>query len=203
MTETTTTSREAKAALRARVRTELARITPAERQTASTQACALLKSQTCWRESRSILFYAPRPDELDLWPLLAEAIAAGKTVALPRFAPAGNNYAAARVINLESDLATGKFGLREPRSSCVEIPLNRLDLVLVPGVAFDLDGCRLGRGKGFYDAMLGARRGLSCGAAFDQQIVSRLPTEPHDVILTCILTPTRWHEVASQSADLK
>jgi 5-formyltetrahydrofolate cyclo-ligase len=65
-------------------------------------------------------------------------------------------------------------------------------LVLVPGVAFDLRGRRLGRGKGFYDRLLADAGGLKCGVAFDEQIVTEIPVEPHDVSVDCILTPTRW-----------
>ena len=76
---------------------------------------------------------------------------------------------------------------------CEPAPLNRLDLVLVPGVAFDAQGRRLGRGKGFYDRLLAKVRGHKCGVAFDVQIVSGLPEEPHDVRVDSILTPSRWH----------
>jgi 5-formyltetrahydrofolate cyclo-ligase len=203
VTETTTTIPSAKAALRLRMRVELSRISSDERQAVSARARELLKAQPCWRQSRSILFYAPRADEPDLWPLVAEAIAEGKLAALPRFTAGGNNYSAARVLNPGTDLRTGKFGIREPNDSCAEVSLNRLDLILVPGLAFDLDGRRLGRGKGYYDVMLGVDRGLCCGVAFDQQIVGELPTESHDVRLSCILTPTRWHVVSGPRADLK
>jgi len=79
----------------------------------------------------------------------------------------------------------------------------RLDLALVPGVAFDLNGHRLGRGKGYYDRLLAMLTGPACGVAFDQQIVSQVPNEPHDVRLSCILTPTRWHDVTGPRAALK
>ena len=96
---------------------------------------------------------------------------------------------------LSRDLKTGQFGIREPADACPLIPLNRLDFVLVPGVAFDLQGRRLGRGKGYYDRLLAEVRGKTCGVAFDEQIVEELPLEPHDVLVNCILTPTRWIEL--------
>jgi 5-formyltetrahydrofolate cyclo-ligase len=70
-----------------------------------------------------------------------------------------------------------------------------LDFILVPGVAFDLSGRRLGRGKGYYDRLLKQTRGTTCGVAFDEQIVGEIPVEPHDLNVNCILTPTRWIEV--------
>jgi 5-formyltetrahydrofolate cyclo-ligase len=72
--------------------------------------------------------------------------------------------------------------------------MNRLDLILVPGLAFDLNGRRLGKGKGYYDRLLAGVSGIKCGVAFDEQVVSEVPAGPHDVRVNCILTPTRWLE---------
>jgi 5-formyltetrahydrofolate cyclo-ligase len=196
-------TQQAKAALRAKIAAELKRLTAPERAAASLQACALLEQQAVWRSAKALLFYAPLADEPDVWRLLEDSLAAGKTVALPRFQPEQGAYAACLITQVGSDLQTGKFGIREPRESCPIIPLNRLDLVLVPGVAFDLNGHRLGRGKGYYDRLLANTAGLTCGVAFDQQIVSHVPGGPHDVRLCCILTPTRWHEVTGPRAVLK
>ena len=146
-----------------------------------------------WRGATRVLLYAPLPDELDVLPLLRNALLSGKQLALPRFDPIQKSYLACQVLNLDDDLRVGHYGIREPGINCRVIPLNRLDFVLVPGVAFAMDGRRLGRGKGIYDRLLTSVRGSKCGAGFDEQIVDGLPEEPHDIRLDCILTPTRWH----------
>jgi 5-formyltetrahydrofolate cyclo-ligase len=194
---------QSKTALRAEIRAALKNIAAAERVTASRQACALLAAQPLWGDARSILFYAPLPDELDVWPLLTDAIALGKTVFLPRFDAEQNHYAVCQINDAVRDIGTGKFGIREPNGRCARISLKRLDLILVPGIAFDLQGHRLGRGRGFYDRLLAVLPGPACGVAFDQQIVSRIPVGPHDVHLSCILTPTRWHCESAPRAVLK
>ncbi len=181
-----------KNALRTKIQAALKNIPSVMRAAASRQACALLEEQSLWRNAQSILFYAPLPEELDVWPLFMDALAAGKTVLLPRFEPEQNHYVACHIRDAAKDLRPGKFGIREPVASCAKILLNQLDLILVPGVAFDLSGHRLGRGKGFYDRLLAVLHGPTCGVAFDQQIVSHIPIEPHDLRLSCILTPTRW-----------
>ena len=186
---------DAKLALRRQVREKLEAMAAANRATASDQACSLLSRQKLWEQARSVLFYAPFPRELDLWPLLANALAGGKTVALPRFIAESNLYVACEVRNPGADLKPGQFGLREPAEHCAPMAIYALDFVLVPGVAFDLHGRRLGRGKGFYDQLLAVVRGKSCGVAFDEQIVCEVPVEPHDVPVDCILTPTRWIEL--------
>jgi 5-formyltetrahydrofolate cyclo-ligase len=185
---------ESKLELRRRVGALLNSLTAAQRASGSAQACALLSKQALWQKARSILFYAPLPEELDLWPLLRDSLAAGKVVALPRFDPGTKQYRACRIRNLASDLVRGHFGIHEPAAHCAGRELNRFDLVLVPGVAFDLRGGRLGRGKGFYDQLLARVRGTTCGVAFDEQIAAGIPVEPHDVRLNCLLTPTRWIE---------
>lgn len=151
-----------------------------------------MRRQPAWLAAKSVMLFAPLPDEVDIWPLVEEALATGKIVALPRYARLGRNYTAAIVRDPRADLIPGHFGIREPHAGCAEISMNRLDLVLVPGVAFDPQGRRLGRGKGFYDRLLADVRGMKCGVAFDEQLVDEVPVGPQDVPLNCILTPTRW-----------
>lgn len=184
----------AKSIVREQIRARLKTIAAAERAIAAPQLCARLKASEIWRAAESVLLFAPLADEPDFWPLLADALADGKLVALPRFDPATKKYVACQIRNPAEDVVSGQFGIREPNNSCPVVPLNRLDLILVPGVAFDLHGRRLGRGKGFYDQLLADVRGQTCGVAFDEQIVADIPMEPHDIPLNCILTPTRWIE---------
>jgi 5-formyltetrahydrofolate cyclo-ligase len=184
----------AKASLRVQVRALLKNLPAVERAAAAARLCARLRELEIWYRVRSVLLFAPLPDEPDVWPLLVETVAAGKTVTLPGFDPGTNGYLARHIIDPINHVATGRFGVREPLESCAPVPLNRLDLVLVPGVAFDLRGGRLGRGQGFYDRLLSAVDGLKCGVAFDEQIVDTVPVGPMDVRLNCILTPTRWIE---------
>ena len=183
-----------KLALRHQVRQKLEVLPKPTQAAASAQACALLRQQKLWNEARAILFYSPLTNELDISPLLTEALAAGKTIALPRFIAEKKLYAACEIHDPARDLEAGHFGIQEPVAHCAPIAIYRLDFILVPGVAFDLHGRRLGRGKGFYDVLLTVVRGTTCGVAFDEQIVREVPVEPHDIRLNCILTPTRWIE---------
>jgi 5-formyltetrahydrofolate cyclo-ligase len=183
---------EAKSALRREIRARLARLSAGQRTTLSAATCALLERQRSWQAAQTILFYAPVPGELDIWPLVAKALRAGQIVALPRFDAETGFYVACRVKDPASELTLGEFGIREPGHECSELATNQLDFLLVPGLAFDLHGGRLGRGKGYFDRLLTAVRGTTCGVAFDEQIVREVPVESHDVHVNCILTPTRW-----------
>jgi 5-formyltetrahydrofolate cyclo-ligase len=190
---------EAKRALRHQAQAAVKRIPPGERVAASARARALLEAQALWQTAQSVLFFAPLPEELDIWPLLAKALAAGKQAALPRFVTAARSYEACQILDPRTDLRVGHFGIREPSARCARLASGKLDLILVPGVAFDLHGGRLGRGKGYYDRLLGELRGATCGVAFEEQMAGAIPVEPHDVRLKFLLTPTRWIQVSDQT----
>jgi 5-formyltetrahydrofolate cyclo-ligase len=182
--------------LRAEIRAKLENLSPQKRKSDSEKIRAKLEEQSFFQSAASVLFFAPLPNEVDVWPLLEKSLAAGKIVALPRFDPASQSYITCRVGSLRDEIISGQFSIREPHKNCLEIPPLEIDLVLVPGIAFDLRGCRLGRGKGFYDRLLAEIRGVKCGVAFDEQLVEKIPIEPHDVRMDFILTPTRCVKTA-------
>jgi len=126
---------------------------------------------------------------------VGEALKEGRLAALPRFDVVEKRYRACRLHDVNADVQVGSFGIREPSARCPGDILNQLDLILVPGVAFDMRGGRLGRGGGYYDRLLSEVSGVTCAVAFDHQIVEAVPAEPHDIHLDYILTPTRWLQV--------
>lgn len=183
------TDNELKELLRSHMRAALARISPAVRAVESIDLCERLRAQI--QSAHTILFFAPLADELDVWPVLEESLAVGKVIALPFFDPAKDSYTARRIKNATADIVMARFGVREPVAGCAEIPFTGFDLVLVPGLAFDLSGNRLGRGRGFYDRMLENASGIKCGVGYDFQLMEKVPTESHDAKVNFILTPTR------------
>jgi 5-formyltetrahydrofolate cyclo-ligase len=188
-----------KAALRQQARTALKELTRGERTDASSRAIALAREQIIWRTARSVLFYSALSDEMDLGPLINIALEEGKCVALPRFSESDGSYSVCQVAGRDS-LRTGRYGILEPDLTAPSIPLKQLDLLFVPGLAFSQDGRRLGRGKGFYDRLLANVHGIKCGVCFDFQIQEQIPLEPHDIVLNCVLTPTRWFKCDSGAA---
>ena len=189
------TGQNSKADWRRKISTALKNLPRKKRRTDSEKLRARLKEQDFFRAARSVLFFAPLPEEVDLWPLLEETINSGKVVALPCFDADKEIYTSRRVKNVHVEILSGQFGIREPSVGCVEMAPGDLDLVLVPGVAFDLNGRRLGRGKGYYDRLLENFTGKKVGIAFDEQIVEAVPSESLDVRMNYILTPTRAVEV--------
>lgn len=178
-----------KSELRSTIRAALKNISSAVRAVESIELCERLKAQM--QSAHTILFFAPLADELDIWPVLEFSMALGNDCALPFFETEKNIYGARVIRKLATDIVTGKFGVREPAPHCAEIPLNSIDLVLVPGLAFDLQGNRLGRGQGFYDRLLSQVSGVKCGVGYDFQLREEVPTEPHDAKVDFIFTPSR------------
>lgn len=186
---------EQKTSLRQQFRVLTRSIAPEQAAAASEDLRKHLLGSPYWQQAQRILMFYPLNDEPDIAPLLQQALTAGKTIALPRYNSSLGVYEAALIRSLTEDLVPGRFGVREPSPNCPALPLNQLDLTLVPGIAFDASGRRLGRGKGFYDRLLPGTTGMTLGLAFDWQESDALPTEPHDVELDAILTPTRWLKV--------
>jgi 5-formyltetrahydrofolate cyclo-ligase len=187
---------ELKAGLRRQMREALKNFSPAQRAADSEKIRQLLQGQSRWINARAVLLFVPLASEPDIRPLLAQALADGKVVALPRFSTDSGIYQPAQLRDSVHDLRPGPFGVLEPDSARPIIPANQLDFALVPGIGFSLVGGRLGRGQGHYDRLLAEVSGFKCGVAFDCQVADRLPMEPHDVRLNCILTPARWHVVS-------
>jgi 5-formyltetrahydrofolate cyclo-ligase len=185
---------------RRRFRAGLKELSREQREEDSARARDLLRRQTAWQQAGAVLFYAPTTVELDLWPMLDEALQSGKAVALPGFVAELGTYQAFAISDAGRDCAPGKFGIAEPGAHCPPMPLKRLDLALAPGLGFDVSGRRLGRGRGFYDRLLAEMAGGKCGVAFDQQVVGQIPAARHDVNMNFILTPTRWLEISKQVA---
>jgi 5-formyltetrahydrofolate cyclo-ligase len=137
--------------------------------------------------SRTVALYAPLGGEPDTRALWEAASRAGKRVMLPglgaqeqpEFRPAGRPEA----------LSVGQLGFQEPARG-ESVPAVEIDLFLAPGLAFDRQGHRLGRGKGFYDRLLAGRRpdSTTVGITFEAVLVDQLVSEPHDVVMDFVVT---------------
>jgi len=143
--------------------------------------------------ARTVLLTLPFRTEWDTLLLVRRALAAGKTVALPRVDVATRMLVLHAIRDVDADVALGYRDIPEPRAEAPTIALPTVDWVLVPGVAFDPQGGRLGYGGGFYDRLLPllARQVLRVAGAFEAQIVAQVPAAPHDVKVDLIATENR------------
>ncbi len=134
------------------------------------------------------LYHAVR-NEVATEEILRRAAVEGKEVAFPRVRGGALEFVRH---STAVPLLPGVFGIPEPQGG-EAVPLQAIDLLILPGVGFDLQGHRLGYGKGFYDRALHADRrpGLLAGFCFEQQIVEALPAQAHDVPVDLLVTEER------------
>lgn len=180
-----------KGAVRTEMRRLRERLAPADREEWSRRMREQLWTLEAFARARRVLFYAAGGGEVETRPLLERWIEGGRKVILPLVE--GEGMILVEVDGLE-DLAPGYRGLLEPRLDRRRIvPREAVEVALVPGLAFDLEGNRLGRGGGHYDRTL-ARIGpkaLKIGLAFDFQVVDRLPVEARDIPVDLVVTESR------------
>ena len=138
-----------------------------------------------------VSFYAAGGGEVDPRPLAREALRRGVTVCYPRVE--GRGRLSFRRVRRLSDLAAGALRIFAPRADSPRVPARRIALFLVPGLAFDASGGRLGRGGGYYDAALRGMPGLKVGLGYDFQLVGRVPRTRRDVRLDLVVTESAVH----------
>ena len=142
-----------------------------------------------WQQAKTVLLFLSMPDEVDTLPIVADALAAGKTVAVPKVDTRRKVMGARVLRDLERDLAPGVYGILEPVAAEVVEPA-AIDFILVPARGFDRRGNRLGRGGGYYDRYMSdpGFRALRCGIAFAAQLLDALPHDPHDLPVHLLVT---------------
>jgi len=161
---------------------------PAQRQSWDAAIQQAVIASDWFKQAEAILGYYPIGSEPDLRPVLREALRLGKTVALPRCAPDTGEMTFHRVDSLES-LLPGAHGIPEPPAEAASCLLHLASCIcLVPGIAFDLAGYRLGYGKGCYDRFLPHFVGHALGICYDALLCGALPHEPHDAAAESVMT---------------
>jgi len=179
----------AKARLRAEVRERIRAVAGEKRVEAAVRVGETLQRLESWSAARWVGGYVALRDELELSGLLRQRLTLGGRVAVPALDAERGEYVFREIRDWDGDLVPGAFGVREPRPTCGVVDVTWLDFVLVPGIAFDTRGGRLGRGRGFYDRLLASAVGVTCGVGMDDQLVPEVPVEAHDIRLNLVVVP--------------
>lgn len=189
--------REAKRELRRRLATRRKAVSPADADAAAAECTAHLLAQPALRRAHRVALYAALPDELPTRPLFEALAERGVARLLPRMADNGR-LAFARIERWE-ELRPGLYGILEPAGDAPELRPGRGDVVVVPGVAFDREGWRLGRGNGYYDRTFAEASGPRLvGLAYAFQLVEAVPHESRDRPVDAIVTEHGWLWAAAQ-----
>ena len=147
--------------------------------------------------AQCISAYVSMGAEIETHSIIRQLLAAGRRVCVPAFH--AGKYVVAAIEDFDRDLVAGKLNILEPKH-LRPVPVTQPDVWLVPGLAFDRNGNRLGRGKGYFDALLQHAPGVKIALTHDFQLLPEVPSEPHDVRMDFIITEnqlvqcTRNHE---------
>ncbi len=174
--------------LRDQFRKRLRHHSAEERQNKSKIITDLVHDLPAFRKAKAVMLYVAMDEEVDTHPLLNLAFQEKKHVLLPVVVQEKDEMISAELIAPDR-MKSGKYGIMEPDSWSSPFPMRDLDMVIVPGLAFDRKNYRLGRGKGYYDKFLSklSSKVATIGLAFDIQLVEELPIEVHDMKLDLVV----------------
>lgn len=175
--------------LRDAVAERLAKLSEKDRGTESRIVCKELKKML-GSEPKTIAAYMPLSDEPNIRPLLEELIAAGWRIAIPGL---GRSELEFRLVENLDETRQGKTRILEPTNEHVLVDRTELSCVIIPGRAFTRNGERMGRGNGGYDRWIVDQKMINpetayIGVCFECQVVSDMPTEPHDQNVDMVVT---------------
>lgn len=172
--------------IRKKVREAIGEMPEEMKSSASADVCRQVLDSAEWKAASTVLLYSSLPDEVSTDALINAATASGKRILLPVICP-GNKLKLC-VYDSSQLHREPLYGIVEPGEDALTLAdYAVIDLAIVPGRAFTVDGKRLGRGKGYYDRLLPKLRCPLWGVAFRCQIVPSIPTEPHDAPMHKVL----------------
>lgn len=169
--------------IRLKIKAQKALLSPQEKQEAAQAAFRWLEQHAAFMMASKILMYHSLPDELSTLEFL-DKWHTRKRFFLPRV----------NGVNLDilpydcSTLRLGAFHIEEPEGNDT-VDIDEIEMIIVPAVAYDRNGNRVGRGKGYYDRLLSTTKATKVGIAYDFQMVDEIDAEPHDVKVDIVITP--------------
>lgn len=178
--------REAKKRLRREMRDKRASLGEEKRNELSALIQDNLMASQYWQSASAVALYVAKIDEADTWQLLEIAWNAGKKVILPKITDKKRGLMRFVACSGAGGLRPGVFGQLEPLYHAGKTPVETLspDLFIMPGLAFDKSGRRLGQGGGFYDRFLACHKNWNCprmALGFSFQLVENIPADKHDL----------------------
>jgi len=194
-----------KAVIRRQLRETLAAMGDADRHAKSMAACRLVATSAEFDAARVVMLYLSTPTEVDTAPLALKCWQQNKSVVVPKVSWDQRRMLPVEITSLNTDIMTTTGpGVREPIAGN-PVPVPDIDLVIVPGLGFTATGYRIGRGMGFYDRFLAQDNfiGVSCGLAFEEQVMPDLPVLDHDMPLSMLATDKGIRRFASHCIEQK
>jgi len=150
----------------------------------SVRGCENLCGTEEYRQAGAVMLFLSLPEEIQTRMVLENALGAGKTVLVPLIDWEHRMIVPVTMQAVDEPMVRDRMGLQYPAAGR-PFPVGQIDLVVVPGLGFDTEGNRLGRGGGYYDRFLSHNGfgGVTCGFAFEEQFLANVPIAEHDVPL--------------------
>ncbi len=143
-----------------------------------------------YKNAKTVLFYVSYNDEVFTHEMIKEALN-DKKVVVP-ISNTKDETLSLSVLKSWDDLEIGSYGILEPKKKRIkEMNIDLIDLIIIPGVAFDINGNRMGHGKGYYDKLLEKTKATTIGLCFEFQLVEKIQIKPHDIPVNIIITEKR------------
>lgn len=178
-----------KKTLRHELKTKLMQMSSAERVQKSKQIFEHVSGSDVFRQSTVVMLFLSLPHEVDTTPLILHSWQSGKTVAVPKVSWEQRHMIPVELSSLETGIVADDRGLRNPVNG-TPVPFDEIDLVLTPGLGFDRQGNRLGRGGAYYDRFFSTHHitAVRWGLAFSEQLCKTIPHDKTDVPLDAVVT---------------
>lgn len=176
-----------KAEIRRQMRSMRRALSGEEQKRAADGVYTQIMRMESYRSARTVMAYAAVRGELSLERVMEDIRASGRRLALPRCGEGGEMDAC--LVTERRQLRQGAYGIWEPDESCPVVPPEEIDLMLIPGTAFDRAGGRIGQGGGYYDRYIIQTRAVRVGICHGFALVNHIPTEKHDVRMDAVVTP--------------
>lgn len=174
-----------KNAIRNQMREQRQALSPALHAEKSESIRHRLEKLPAYQNAKKILVYVSAKDEVETHGFIKDSLAQGRHLYVPKIQ---DTVLTICPLYRWEDLEPGTFGILEPSVPTEPARPEEMDLIIVPGLAFDSRGHRIGYGKGHYDRLLKSTRGYKVGLAFHEQVLETVPDEVHDVPLDLIIT---------------
>lgn len=189
MTEPSQQKSDQKKSVRARLRQRLMQMDQESLHHRSVIAARRLAATPEFDGATALMIFLPLRYEVDARPLALRAWQSDKTVTVPLVSYEQKHMLPMLIRSLDEPMRADRHGVRVPKNA-EPFPVELIDVVVVPGLGFDPQGHRIGRGAGFYDRFLAQPdfRGITCGFALDEQLIDAVPTHSHDVPVDMIVT---------------
>lgn len=153
-------------------------------------------STDLYKSAETVFVYYSVGSEADTHKIIESALSGGKRVALPKCTDTKGIMEFYFIEDISESLTDGAFSLKEPDvSACEKAVFGDSDICFVPGLAFDLSGCRIGYGGGYYDRFLSNFKGSTIGLTYEECLCEKLPCGEYDIMVDMIITDKQIYEL--------